>query len=177
MSRSIQPAQQNRTEAHLRIAFIHRPHPSGSQAKISLIKMRSFFHFSSPFPGTRRTRYWPPNSRSGMVPAGYDPAACRAGWARDRDRPHRHGIGVGHDLAAQPMAAVRIGQGERITAGAVPGQEPALEVGAPGLIRLCDLRKWPALGRSPWALLARLAEPSRRSRSATVLPAGQFPSG
>ena len=27
MSRSIQPAQQNRTEAHLRIAFIHRPHP------------------------------------------------------------------------------------------------------------------------------------------------------
>ena len=28
VSRSLQPAQQNRTEAHLRIAFIHRPPPA-----------------------------------------------------------------------------------------------------------------------------------------------------
>jgi hypothetical protein len=73
-------------------------------------------------------------------------------------------IGFFDDVTAQQESAVRVGDGQRIAACAVRGAEPALEIGAPGLIGLLDL---PAnapkrTGCRPWRSTIR----STRERSA-----------
>ncbi len=54
------------------------------------------------------------------------------------DRGHVQRVGFRRDLAAQQITAMRVGEGEWIAAGAVPGAEPALEISTPGPIDALD---------------------------------------
>ena len=86
------------------------------------------------------------------------------------DGVHVQRIGLRHDVAAQQIAAVRVGDGERIATGAVGGAEPAFEIGAPSLIDCLDrgerlLERRRAYPRLP---------PMRKSGALQHLPDGAY---
>ena len=79
--------------------------------------------------------------------------------SRVEHRLHVRAIGLGSDVTAQQIPAVRIGDGERIAAGAVAGPKPAFEVRAPGLIGLLHFGEGLRIRRGAHALLAPMGEP------------------
>ena len=60
---------------------------------------------------------------------------------RAQHRPHMIRISARHRLAAQQIAAVGIAQRQRLATAAITGDEPALEVDAPNIIRRCAMPK------------------------------------
>jgi len=85
---------------------------------------------------------------------------------RREDRPHVLFVGPRHCLTAQQVAAVRVGQGERIAPPAVAGAEPALEIGAPHVVGRAHCRKRLRVGRTPPAL----ARPADHALAPQPLP-------
>ena len=83
---------------------------------------------------------------------------------RFEDRLHPLGVGLLHRLAAQQVAAVRVGDGQRIDACAIAGAKPALEVGAPDPVGPVGRGERLRVGRNPPPLAcARITNPSRAS--------------
>src|SRR5947209_1704442 len=78
---------------------------------------------------------------------------------RIQHRPDMIGVGAGQRLAAQQIAAVRIRDRQRLTALAVAGQKPALEVDAPHLVGRFAMRKGSARGRTATAQPALHGQP------------------
>ena len=92
---------------------------------------------------------------------------------RVEHRPHVIGVGARQRLAAQQIAAVRIGQRQRLATGAVAGQEPALEVDAPHVVGRAAMRQT-ARSRAGCggAACASPSSPSRSNSAPIVLAAG-----
>ncbi len=83
---------------------------------------------------------------------------------RLEDGLHPRRVGLLHRLAAQQIATVRVADGQRIDALAVPRAEPALEVGAPHPVGFRRPRQTVACRAASAPLLARaITSPSRAS--------------
>ena len=74
-------------------------------------------------------------------------------------RPDVLAVRSGQRLAAQQIAAHRIGERQRLATGAVAGQEPALEVDAPYIVGRPAIGEGRARGRAPAAQLALHRQP------------------
>src|SRR5215813_7156691 len=85
---------------------------------------------------------------------------------RREDRPHILLVGPRHRLTAQQVTAVRVGQGKRITAPAVGGAEPPLEIGAPHVVGRAHCRKRLGIRRTP----PTLAQPAGHTLASQPLP-------
>ena len=75
-----------------------------------------------------------------------------------KDRPDMGFVGATDGLAAEQEPAGAVAEGKRLDLGAVAGQEPALEVGAPHVIRRRAGGQWHALRGNPAPALARPAQ-------------------
>jgi hypothetical protein len=91
------------------------------------------------------------------------------------DRPNMLGVAPGQHLTAQQIAAVRIGQRQRLTTRAVAGEEPALEIDRPHVVGSRAGRK----RRTRRRRLSRrfTVSPSRSNNPPIVLAAGQRVAG
>src|SRR6266540_504323 len=80
--------------------------------------------------------------------------------------PYVFGVGARHRLAAQQIPAVGVAQRQRLAMRAVAGQEPALEIDAPHIIRRPAMRK----RRARWRAAATQTAPDRQALAVEQRP-------